>query len=112
MGVIIVSAIVAHQAWHWMVDRFTVLEQFPWPSITVAGVHSALGWLSAAVVMAALLWLTSIFIKSWTEWNNEKHRQRTEVALRALRSDTLQMQDGIIDPSRYDEAGVPQVYRR
>jgi len=112
MGVIIVSAIVAHQAWHWMVDRFSVLEQFPWPSITVAGVHSALGWLSAAVVMAALLWLTSLFVKGWTEWNNERHRQRTEVALRARRSDTLEMQDVIMDPSRYDEAGVPQLYRR
>ena len=67
MGTIIVSAIVAHQAWHWMVDRFTVLKHFPWPSITAAGVRSALGWLSAAVVVAALLWLTSLLIKGWTE---------------------------------------------
>jgi hypothetical protein len=66
MGIIIVSAIVAHQAWHWMVDRFTVLEQFPWPSITAAGVLSGLRWLSAAVVLAALLWLTSVIIKGWT----------------------------------------------
>jgi hypothetical protein len=69
MGIIIVSAIVAHQAWHWMVDRFTVLEQFPWPSITTAGVLSALRWASAAVMLAALLWLTSLGIKSWTENN-------------------------------------------
>jgi hypothetical protein len=63
MGIIIVSAIVAHQAWHWMVDRFTVLEQFPWPSITAAGVISGLKWLTAAVVLAALLWLTSLVLK-------------------------------------------------
>jgi hypothetical protein len=69
MGIIIVSAIVVHQAWHWMVDRFTVLEQFPWPSITTAGVLSALRWASAAVMLAALLWLTSLGIKSWTENN-------------------------------------------
>jgi HupE / UreJ protein len=67
MGVIIVSAIVAHQAWHWMVDRFAVLQRFPWPKITTAGVRSGLGWLSVAVVMAALLWLTSLAIKGWTE---------------------------------------------
>jgi hypothetical protein len=67
MGIIIISAIVAHQAWHWMVDRFAVLKRFPRPSITAAGVRSALGWLSAAVVMAGLLWLTSIAIKGWTE---------------------------------------------
>jgi hypothetical protein len=69
MGIIIVSAIVAHQAWHWMVERFTVLEQFPWPSITTAGVLSALRWATAAVMLAALLWLTSVGIKSWTESN-------------------------------------------
>jgi uncharacterized membrane protein YwaF len=67
MGIIVVSAIVAHQAWHWMVDRFTVLERFPRPSLTAAGVRSALGWLSAAVGMAALLWLISLAIKGWTE---------------------------------------------
>ena len=67
MGIIIISAIVAHQAWHWMVDRLAVLERFPRPSITAAGVRSALGWLSAAVVMAALLWVTSIAIRGWTE---------------------------------------------
>lgn len=69
MGIIILSAIVAHQAWHWMVERFTVLEQFPWPSITTAGVLSALRWATAAVMLAALLWLTSLGIKSWTESN-------------------------------------------
>jgi hypothetical protein len=63
MGIIILSAIVAHQAWHWMVDRFTVLEQFPWPGITAAGVIGGLKWLTAAVVLAALLWLTSLVLK-------------------------------------------------
>lgn len=65
MGIIIVSAIVAHQAWHWMVDRLTVLEQFPWPTVTAAGLRSALGWLTAAVLLAALLWLTSLLVRTW-----------------------------------------------
>jgi hypothetical protein len=73
MGIIIVSAIVAHQAWHWMVDRLAVLEQFSWPSITAAGLLSGLGWLTAAVVMAALLWLTSVLITRWTDWYNARH---------------------------------------
>jgi hypothetical protein len=67
MGIIIVSAIVAHQAWHWMVDRLEVLERFPRPRITAAGVRSALGWLCAALVVAGLLWLTSLITKGWTE---------------------------------------------
>src|SRR5205814_2171417 len=36
MGTIILSALVAHTAWHWMTDRFDVLRQFPWPEITAA----------------------------------------------------------------------------
>src|SRR5213080_4834975 len=36
MGTIILSALVAHTAWHWMIDRFGVLRQFPWPELTPA----------------------------------------------------------------------------
>ena len=75
MGVIIVSTIVAHQAWHWMQDRYAVLEQFPWPTLTAAGVRSALGWLFVAVLLAALLWLASLLVKSWTQWNHERYAQ-------------------------------------
>jgi len=30
-------------------------------------VRSALGWLCAAVVVAALLWVTSLITKGWTQ---------------------------------------------
>ena len=66
-GIIIISAIVAHQAWHWMADRFNVLEQFRWPGVSAAGVLAALPWLIAAVIIAALLWLTSLAIRGWTQ---------------------------------------------
>jgi hypothetical protein len=29
VGTIIVSVLVAHTAWHWMLDRYVVLRQFP-----------------------------------------------------------------------------------
>ena len=34
MGTIILSALVAHTAWHWMIDRYAVLSQYPirWPA--------------------------------------------------------------------------------
>jgi hypothetical protein len=67
MGIIIVSGIVAHQAWHWMLDRFSVLEQFRWPGISAAGVLATLPWLIAALVIAALLWLTSLLVRAWTQ---------------------------------------------
>jgi len=65
MGTIIVSAIVGHTAWHWMIDRFDVLQKFPWPTITYGDLANALPWLTAAAAIAAALWLLSFLIKRW-----------------------------------------------
>jgi hypothetical protein len=65
MGTIILSVIVGHTAWHWMGDRFDVLRQFPWPTITAAGLASALRWIMALVAVAALLWLVSQLSQTW-----------------------------------------------
>jgi hypothetical protein len=67
LGVVILSVIVAHQAWHWMIERLAVLQQFPWPAITTASVVSGLRWLFAAVIIAALLWLGSLAARRWKE---------------------------------------------
>lgn len=65
LGTIILSALVAHQAWHWMQDRFGTLEQFPWPTITAGGLTSALGWLIVLVALAAMVWLVSLATRRW-----------------------------------------------
>jgi hypothetical protein len=65
LGVIILSAIIAHQAWHWMIERLGVLQQFPWPEFTLADVLSGLRWPIAAVAMVALLWLASHAMRRW-----------------------------------------------
>ena len=52
MGTIILSAIVGHTAWHWMIDRFGVLRQFPWPSVTTADLASGMRWLMLAIAIA------------------------------------------------------------
>jgi hypothetical protein len=57
MGTIVLSAIVAHTAWHWMTDRFDVLRQFPWPTVTAADAATAIRWVMALVVLLALAWL-------------------------------------------------------
>ena len=57
MGTIILSVIVGHTAWHWMIDRFGVLRQFPWPTVTAAGVATGLRWLMVLVAIAATAWL-------------------------------------------------------
>jgi HupE / UreJ protein len=58
MGTIILSALVAHTAWHWMTDRAERLAQFrfEWPAFTAAQWASALGWLFVLVLVAALVW--------------------------------------------------------
>jgi hypothetical protein len=60
LGTIILSALVAHQAWHWMEDRFDSLKQFPWPTITEGELVSTLGWLTVLVAVAAVIWVVSL----------------------------------------------------
>ncbi len=59
VGTIVLSAVVAHAAWHWMVDRGAALGRFTfeWPRLDAALAAAALGWLLIAVVAAAALWL-------------------------------------------------------
>jgi len=59
LGVIILSVIVAHTAWHWMADRFAVLREFRigWSDFYAAFVGSGLRWLALGLVIAVLTWL-------------------------------------------------------
>jgi hypothetical protein len=59
MGTIILSALVAHTGWHWMIDRGSQLSQFrfEWPVITAAMLVTLMHWLMAIVFLAGLLWL-------------------------------------------------------
>jgi hypothetical protein len=59
MGTIILSAIVAHTAWHWMIDRYRVLSQYQirWPSLEAAPLAKALRLLMLIVIAAGLVWL-------------------------------------------------------
>jgi hypothetical protein len=59
LGTIVLSAFVAHTGWHWMVERWAVLRQFPfpWPAWNAALLASAMRFLMLAVVAAGLAWL-------------------------------------------------------
>ena len=64
MGTIILSAIVAHTAWHWMVERWAILRQFrfQWPTLDALFLASAMRWMMLLVVAAGLYWLVfSVF---------------------------------------------------
>jgi len=64
VGVIILSAFVAHTAWHWMVDRGATLGQYEysWPALDLAFAVSALRATMVLVVIAAAVWgLSEVF---------------------------------------------------
>ena len=57
MGTVILSAIVAHTAWHWTAERWEVLRQFEWPEATPMTLVYGVRGLMAAVAAAGLVWL-------------------------------------------------------
>jgi hypothetical protein len=59
MGTIILSAIVAHTAWHWMIERWGVLSQFhfQWPALTDSFLANAIRALMILVAIAGGVWL-------------------------------------------------------
>ena len=59
VGIVILSAFVAHTAWHWMIERGSVLMLYPWPTVDAVALSRLLWWLIAVVAMAGLLWLVS-----------------------------------------------------
>jgi hypothetical protein len=59
IGTIILSVLVAHTAWHWMLERGETLRKFPLPTLAAAALASAMRWLMAAMVLAALVWLVA-----------------------------------------------------
>jgi hypothetical protein len=59
MGTIILSALVAHTGWHWMLERGEKLSQFhfEWPVLTAGLLAMALRWLMLLVALAGPAWL-------------------------------------------------------
>jgi len=58
MGTIILSALIAHTAWHWMLDRGARLGQFrfEWPSLNTAMLANVLWWMMLLAAAAGLIW--------------------------------------------------------
>ena len=67
VGIIIVSALVAHTAWHWMIERGERLSQFPRPNFDAAFFATAIRWLLGVLVAACVIWLTNVALRR-TRW--------------------------------------------
>jgi len=69
MGTIILSAIVAHTAWHWMTERGGQLLQFPRPTVDAMLLVQVVPWAIAVVALAAAIWLARVLVRLKTERN-------------------------------------------
>ena len=59
MGVIVLSAIVAHTAWHWMTDRWAGFREFPLPVADLPTMLVIVRVVLIGTAIAAIAWLAS-----------------------------------------------------
>jgi hypothetical protein len=65
IGTIILSALVAHTGWHWMLERGDALRQyrFEWPVLDMLLLASLLRWLMLLLIIGGALWLLSGMVR-------------------------------------------------
>jgi len=86
-GTIILSALVAHTAWHWMTDRWGVLSKYhiEMPSFDAALWAGVLRWLMLVVIAGGVVWFIAGLVR-------ERYAQRA----------ALRIQDNELDASSVD----------
>jgi len=67
LGIIILSALVAHTGWHWMLERGEQLAKFPFPTLDAAFLAGAMRGMIAALILAALVWLANGLLRRWIQ---------------------------------------------
>lgn len=65
MGIILLSALVAHKAWHWMTERYDHLRRFrfEWPAFDASSLATAMRAAMWILIVAALAWAASRLTK-------------------------------------------------
>ena len=62
IGTILLSALVAHTAWHWALERGTALWAYPFPDLTLQDMAAGIRLLMVILVAAGLVWLVNTWI--------------------------------------------------
>jgi HupE / UreJ protein len=65
LGIILLSAFVAHTGWHWMIERGDEVLQFPFPTLDAAFLASVMRGLMAALVLAAGVLAANGLVRRW-----------------------------------------------
>jgi hypothetical protein len=78
MGTIILSVLVAHTGWHWMVERWGVLRQyqFRWPAVSAALLSTIMQCLMLVVALAGVAWLVMTLLRHRTVRREESKAAR------------------------------------
>lgn len=63
VGTIILSALVAHAAWHWLAERWERLAKFPFPALDASTLASAMRWLMAILAVGAAIWMVDGMVR-------------------------------------------------
>jgi hypothetical protein len=65
LGIILLSAFVAHTGWHWMIERGEQVLQFPFPTLDAAFLASVMRGIMAALVLAAGVLAANGLVRRW-----------------------------------------------
>jgi len=71
MGTIILSALVAHTGWHWMIERAGQLRQFRRPALNASLLAAAMRWLMLTLILAGFVWVVSWALRRRAEQRNK-----------------------------------------
>lgn len=67
LGIVIISAFVAHTGWHWLTERGDKLLQFPFPTLDAAFLASSMRGLMAALILAGVVMLVGGRLRRWLQ---------------------------------------------
>jgi hypothetical protein len=75
LATIILSALVAHTAWHWTTERAERLSQFPWPKLDAATVAAAMRWLILVLVLESHSGSSTFGFGETDGWSRKRKRR-------------------------------------
>ena len=75
MGTIILSALVAHTAWHWLTDRYATLRQYhiEWPVMDMLFLVTVMRVVMVIIAAIGIWWLAGVVRSNVTSRNARKH---------------------------------------
>ena len=57
VATIVLSLLVGHTAWHWLLERWERLSMFPWPAADPEALAGVVRWLMVLVLVSGFAWL-------------------------------------------------------